>query len=497
MGIIKRVYNAIKTGGGNPQSLSYWVRKMFGSGTVTMTGLDIDEDSALTLSGIWAATSIISGAIGCLPTLTYKTQGDQKQRAADHPVYKLLKTRPNPYMDAVTFKETLQSHCLLWGNGYAEIERSAGGIPVSLWPLLPNHVEPKFIDRELKYFIKNSEGPDQVLDSSQVLHIKGLGFDGIKGYSVVQYACENLALGLAAEKNAAAFFGNDSSPSGILTTPDVLKKADKDAIEKAWEEKHRGLDSRYRIAILHSGLNWQQIGISAKDSQLIESRKFSINDVARWFSIPPHMLAELDRATFSNIEEQGIDFVRWTLNKWFEKWTQELDFKLFKANSGYFTEFLPDALLRGNTESRYKAYQIALGGNNNPGFMKVNEVRAKENMPADPDGDKLFMPNYNNTDTSALLNSAWQRISNKEIKAVYKAIKKPDQFLDWCEDFYAKHMDFAVSVLEPILKVQKEGDAKQIAQVYVDCHKSKLIEAFKAGNVIEQLNTWEGAYEQD
>jgi HK97 family phage portal protein len=494
--VVANIYNAIKTGGGNPQSPQYWLQKLFGR-NVTVTGIEMDEDTALRYSAVWAAVNIISGAVGFLPIIAYKQSGKSKERLTKHPVAKLMHSRPNPYMDALTFKEVLQAHVLGYGNGYAEIERDGAGRPIALWPLLPNKTEPIIENKQLVYRVYQ---PDKtvILPYDSVLHIKGLGFDGLKGYSVIQYAAENLALGVAAEKNAAAFFGNDSSPTGILTTDDPLKKETKEVVEKDWEEKHKGLDKRYRIAVLHSGLKWMQVGISAKDSQLIESRKFSVNDVARWFTIPPHMLGDLERATFSNIEHQGLEFVMWTLMKWLKRWELECTHKLFSTaeQDDYYLEFLVDALLRGDTKSRNESYRIALGGNNNPAYMTVNEVREKENLAAVPGGDELFMPSYggggkSNSKFSALLNTAWQRITHKEINAARKALKKPEQFMQWVNDFYNKHKDFIVAIIKPILEAKQDGDAEAIASSHIEGRKIELKEAFELGTVESLLQEWE------
>ncbi|MBN1807194.1 MAG: phage portal protein [Sedimentisphaerales bacterium] len=486
------VYNATKYTGGNPAGPQYWVKKLFGAGT-TLTGIEIDEDTALKYSAIWAAVNIISGAVGFLPVIAYKRLERGKERLADHPVAKLMHSRPNPYMDALTFKEVLQAHVLLWGNGYAEIERNGAGHPVALWPLLPNKTEPKIEDNRLAYKVYQ---PDKTvtLPYVNVLHIKGLGFDGLKGYSVIQYAAENLSLGMASERNAAAFFGNDSSPTGILYTDDILKKETKEEVEKVWEEKHKGLDKRYRIAVLHSGLKWQQVGISAKDSQLIESRKFSVTDVARWFTMPPHMLADLEKATFSNIEHQGQEFVTLTLAKWLKRWELESSYKLFASNEqdDYFLEFLVDALLRGDTKSRAESYQIALGGNNNPGYMTINEVREKENLPAVPGGDELFKPSYgNNNNFSALLDTAWQRIANREVKAVRKAYKKPERFEQWIDGFYDKHKEFAVAILKPVYTAKQDGGVEAIVLSYIEGRRLELKEAFESDSVESLLGEWE------
>lgn len=500
---IANIKNATYLAGGNPQTPQYWVQKLFGR-NVTASGIEMDEDTALKYSAVWSAVNIISGAVGFLPVIAYKRLERGKERLDKHPVMRLMHLRPNPYMTAQIFKETLQAHALIWGNGYAEIERDRAGRPVNLWPLLPNQTEPKIINKQLVYEVRQPDGKTVKLPYDNVLHIPGLGFDGFKGYPVISYACENLALGVAAEKNAASFFGNDSSPTGILCTDAALKKETKDEVEKQWEDKHKGLDKRYRIAVLHSGLKWQALGIPAKDAQLLESRKFGISDVARWFQVPAHMLGDLEKATFSNIEHQGIEFVTWTLARWLKKWEMESSYKLFSTDEQdeYFLEFLVDALLRGDSKSRAESYQFALGGNNNPGYMTVNEVREKENLPPDPDGDKLFKPNYGqqNKDFSALLDTAWQRITNKEAGAIRKAIKRPEQLLEWTGGFYDRLEKFIIALLDPIYKVKNDGDAKVIASEYIENQKSKLNEAVATKTVesfLEDLELKGVCYEQN
>lgn len=492
MSIISRLVSAASVlKGGSPQTPAYWVKKLFGHEN-TIVGLSVNEDSALKYSAVWSAVNIISGAIGSLPLVTYRRLAQGKDKDYRHKVSNLVK-RPNEYMDGLTFRRVLQAHALLWGNGYAEIERNGAGRPIKLWPLLPNLVEPKIIDEKLVYEVQTSSGTTTILPYDNVIHIKGLGYDGLRGYSVIsQFAAENIGLGLAAERNAAVFFGNDSTPAGILTTDMVLGKDAKDQIEKQWADKQKGLDKKYRVAILHSGLKYEKIAIPAKDAQLLESRQYSVSDISRWFTIPPHMLGDLERATFSNIEEQSLDFAKWTLSSWVRTWELELSYKLFATyeQNTYYLEFLMDALLRGNNETRSKSYQVALGGNNNPGWMTINEVREKENLPAIADGDKIFKPSYGNN-AENLVSTTWNRIITKEVKAVQKAIKKPQEFIAWAEDFYEKHRAYMISVLEPVLEALNKKDC--LITVYDHClsQLNKLKAAHKDNQVIDEISSWQ------
>lgn len=503
---------ASKYTGIDPRTDEYWVQKLFGQGKLTSSGVPVSEDSALTYSAVWAAVNLISSSIGFLPMIAYERKGEGRDRAQKHPVAKLMHSRPNQYMDSLTFRETLQAHVLLWGNGYAEIERNGGGRPIALWPLLPNRVNPKIVDGKLVYEVSGltngvdpvaGQGNTATLPADNVLHIKGLGFDGLKGYSVIRYMAENIGLGLASEKNASTFFSNDSSPSGLLTTDNALKAETKTKLEKNWEEKHKGLDRRYRIAVLHSGLKWQQIGISAKDSQLIESRKYGVQDVARWFNVPPHMLGDLSKSAFTNIEQQGQSYVTYTLGRWLKKWELETSYKLFATHEQdkFFLEFLVDALLRGDNESRSKSYQMALGGPNNPGWMTKNEVRGRENLPLVEGGDELFTPSFGNEQNaddnfSALLTTAWNRIANKEIKALRKINKKPDELNDTAIDaFYEKQKEFALAILNPIFTAigykKDVNDGVLGVYDYIAERKADLKEASSLNTVENLLDEWE------
>lgn len=472
------------TTGGNPQTPQYWLKKLFGA-IETSTGIEIDEDRALTYSAVWAAVNIISGAIGFLPFIVYRRNGKAKDREPSHPVYKLLHDRPNPYMDALTLRETIQGHVLTWGNGYAEIERDNAAQPINIWPLLPNKTKPDVMDSgRLRYEITDKNGKINYLPYENVLHIKGLSFDGIKGYSVIHYAAESLSCGLAAEKYGAKFFGNNASPGGVLEAPEMLSDKAYNRLKEDWENQHKGLDNAHRVSILEEGTKWHEIGIPPEDAQFLETRKFGVSDVARWFSIPPHMLAELERATFSNIENQGIMFVTYTLAKWLRRWEHDCNYKLFSAQeyAHYFTEFLVEGLLRGDTKSRYTSYQLAI----NSGWMSRNEAREKENM--NPvDGLDEFLQPMNMSPVGSpmgagsmreLIEETWRRILKKEVNALRIAMKRPERFVSRMERFYEKHTEHVRKVLGPVLRAGGNGfNIDQLCHDYINGHRNMLMSA--------------------
>jgi HK97 family phage portal protein len=405
-------------------------------------------------------------------------------------------------MDAQTFKEIMQANILLWGNGYAEIRRGMDNNVKEIWPLDPQRVLVQIKNRVLSYRVENEKTVSE-LDYKSVLHIKGLGSDGYKGYSVINYAADNLALTISAERDAALLYKNGSTPPGILTVEGTLTKEAKEQAEKQWKEKHSG-DNKGNIAVLHSGLKYQSIAMPAKDAQLLESRKFGITDIARWFQIPPHMIGDLDRATFSNIEHQGIQFVTMTLQRWLSKWQHEINYKLFNTDEQktYFSEFLTDALMKGDTLQRANAYQIALGGNNSPGYITVNEVRIRENLPPVDGGDKLFMPSYgdgNDTDVDdddnsnryeGLIKTTWRRLLTKEDNAIKKAIKRHETFRQFVDDFYGKHESHVVSVLSPVIRAYCDDDSavESIAKDYISRRKQSVLAEFESGKLSERLN---------
>jgi len=440
---------ATKVTGGNPQTLQYWVKKLFGAREST-SGIAIDEDTALRYSAVWDAVNIIAGAIGMLPMMVYRRDKNAKTKTAEHPVYKLVHDRPNPYMDALTFMETLQGHVLTWGNGYAEIERVGSGRPIALWPVTPNRTAPTLSQdgKDFYYRITKVDGSQTTVAYRNMLHIKGLGFNGLQGYPVIEYAADSLGLGMAAEKYAAKFYANDASPGGVLRHPENLSPDAKTRLADAWNAEHKGLDNVSRVAILEEGMEWQAIGIPPESARLVETLKFTIADVARWYHIPLHMLSELERATFSNIEHQGIDFVVWTLTRWLRRWEMECNYKLFsdREYGTYFTEFLVDALLRGDTKSRYEAYRVAILG----GWFGRHEAREKENLNPVDGLDTFLEPiNYKPVGTpwpekivprnllrlNELLQTSWQRILTKEINTLRTALKKPAQFLSRADTF--------------------------------------------------------------
>lgn len=399
MSILKSILSDKRSGPGpvsNPQNPAFWLQKLFNGGTETWSGESVSPDSALGISAYWNAINIIAGAIGFLPFVVYERDGRNRRRATEHPVYTIIHDRPNPYMDALTFRETLQAHVLGWGNGYAEIERAGHGGPKYLWPISPAKITPevhKDNAQEIVRYKYVNGGSTKHIKYENMYHIKGLGFEGLKGYSIINYMKQSLGLVTAVEKYGSRFFKNNATPPAVLEHPGTLTDSAEAHLRKSWEEKYKSPENAGRIAILEEGMKLNQIGVPPEDAQFLLTRKFSVTEIARWFDIPPHMLKDLEKATFSNIEHQGIEFVVWTLTRWMARWEQETNYKLFgtDARRKYYSEFIPAALLRGDIKSRYDAYRVAIYS----GWMNRNTARELENMnPAEGLDDYLQPLNY-------------------------------------------------------------------------------------------------------
>jgi len=379
-----------RTTSSNP---AQWLIDCVSGGAETSSGKRVNESSALKYSPFWASVRVISGTIASLPFIVYRRDGKGgKTRANGHSVYELLHNRPNEYMDALTFIETRQAHVLTYGNGFAEIQRTNGGKPIALWPLLPDRTFRKMGDDGVPYYeIRQAKGPTVYLPDYNVLHIKGLGFDGYTGYNVVQYHKEAIGYGVAVKEYGGRFFSNDASPGGVLEHPHTLGDTALKHLKESWNAEHKGLTQAHRLKILEEGMKWKQTGVDPEQAQALEVQKFTVDDCSRIFNIPPHKIGSMERATFSNIEEQNIDFVIMTMLYWFRKWEQECNYKLFMPGERkkMFCEILVEGLLRGKTLTRYTAYKIGRYA----GFLSVNDILRFENMNTiGPKGDIYLEP---------------------------------------------------------------------------------------------------------
>ena len=366
------------------------------------SGKTVTERSAMQMTAVYSCVRILAEAIAGLPLhlYTYKEDGG-KEKATGHPLYLLLHDEPNPEMSSFVFRETLMTHLLLWGNAYAQIIRNGKGEVVALYPLMPNRMT---VDRDssgqlfYSYQMNNSDAPTMktgtvILKPSDVLHIPGLGFDGLVGYSPIAMAKNAIGLAIATEEYGAKFFANGATPGGLLEYPGTVK--DPDRVRESWNKGFSGSQNAGKVAILEEGMKYTPISIAPEQAQFLETRKFQINEIARIFRVPPHMVGDLEKSSFSNIEQQSLEFVKYTLDPWVVRWEQSLSRALFtpEEKKQYFFKFNVEGLLRGDYQSRMNGYATARQN----GWMSANDIRELENLdriPAEEGGD-LYLINGN------------------------------------------------------------------------------------------------------
>ena len=371
----------------------------------TTSGKAVNERTAMQASAVHACVRVLAEAVAGLPIHLYQYTGDSgKERIPAHPLFYLLHDAPNPEMSSFVFRETMMSHLLLYGNAYAQILRDGRGRVLALYPLLPNKMDVRRAKNgELIYTYRRDQeesriNPDSgtvTLRREDVLHIPGLGFDGIVGYSPIAMAKHSVGMALAVEEYGAAFFGNGANPGGVLEHPSTIK--DVQRVKDSWNSAYQGSGNAHRVAVLEEGMKFHTIGIPPDQAQFLETRKFQLQEIARIFRVPPHMVGDLDRATFSNIEHQSLEFTKYTVGPWVTRWEQALHQALIlpSERGRYFIKFNLDGLLRGDYQSRMRGY--AIGRQN--GWLSSNDIRELEDMNRIPteEGGDLYLINGNMT----------------------------------------------------------------------------------------------------
>ena len=366
----------------------------------TTSGKAVTERSAMQMTAVYSCVRILSEAVAGLPLHLYKyTDSGGKAMALDHSLYRLLHDEPNPEMSSFVFRETLMTHLLLWGNAYAQIIRNGKNEIVALYPLMPNKMS---VDRDengrlyYTYYrgsdeaIKNKEFA-VTLQPSDVLHIPGLGFDGLVGYSPIAMAKNAIGMAIACEEYGAKFFANGAAPGGVLEHPGTIK--DPQRVRESWQSTFGGSGNANKIAVLEEGMKYTPISIPNNEAQFLETRKFQIEEIARLYRVPLHMIGDLDHATFSNIEHLSLEFVKYTLDPWLVRWEQGLQKALLSDSEKgrYFIKFNVEGLLRGDYASRMQGYATARQN----GWLSANDIRELEDMNAipDEDGGNLYLVN--------------------------------------------------------------------------------------------------------
>ncbi len=365
------------------------------------SGKRVNERSAMQMTAVYSCVRILSEAVASLPLHIYEQQDGQSRKATDHPLFFILHDEPNPEMTSFVFRETLMTHLLLWGNAYAQIIRNGKGQVIALYPLMPDRMKvDRDEDGQLFYEYQVSKADPSInksgtvrLHPQDVLHIPGLGFDGLVGYSPIAMAKNAIGMAIACEEYGAKFFAHGAAPSGVLEHPGVLKDPSK--LRDSWQATFGGSANSGKVAVLEEGVKYTPISIAPEQAQFLETRKFQINEIARIFRIPPHMVGDLEKSSFSNIEQQSLEFVKYTLDPWVSRWEQAMTKILLtpEEKKKYTIKFNVDGLLRGDYQSRMNGYAIARQN----GWMSANDIRRLEEMDPIPEeaGGDLYLVNGN------------------------------------------------------------------------------------------------------
>ena len=351
------------------------------------SGKAVNARTAIQMSTVYACVRVIAETIASLPLHVYESNEGGSAKAVKHPLYRLIHDEPNPEMTSFVWRETMLTHLLLWGNSYSQVIRNGRGQVVGLYPLLPDYME---VDRDSKgvltYKYTNAEGVSRWLRPEDVLHIPGLGFDGIIGYSPVAMEKNAIGLGISAEEYGNKFFSNGARPSGILTHPNTVK--DPAALRASWNAAYGGTSNASRVAVLEEGMTFTPLSMPNNEAQFLETRRFQVEEICRIYRVPPHMVGDLSRATFSNIEHSSIDFAVHTIRPWLVRIEQAMNRALFpdREKGRFYVQFNLDGLMRGDYKSRMEGYAIARQN----GWMSANDIRELENqnpIPAEEGGD--------------------------------------------------------------------------------------------------------------
>lgn len=456
-------------------------------GTYSATGQRVTADSSLRVATVMACVRIIAEAEACLPMFVFRQLANGgKKKAADHPLFLKFHTRrgmPNRWQTAQEYREMKTAHMVLRGNAYSEI-RNFGSEIDELIPFHPDIVTVEQLEnRRLRYQVH--DGYDKrTISQDQMFHLRGLSLDGVMGINPIAYARNAIGLAVAAETHGANLFNNGAKPGGVLEHPGKLDEPAARRLRADWESMHAGAANAGRTAVLEGGMKYHEVGMTSEDAQFLESRQFQVIEICRIFRVPPHMVYDLMRATFSNIEHQGLEFVQYSLMPWLVRWEAGITKSLIADDDTYFAEHVVDGLQRGDTQSRYGSYATARQW----GWLSINEIRSLENMNPIEDGDTHLQPlnmeeagtprpdpeeatepepQENRAKTVLALDAA-ERIANAEIRELSKRIDKASEdrsrFNEWVAQLFAKHGEYVSQVLSPLVEAFGGESASEIAE---------------------------------
>lgn len=502
-------------------SLAYpdeFVSAWFG-GSDAKSGISVTPDSALTNTAILASVERLSRTVASLPFMVYRRlQDGGKERDPGHRLWTPLHDQPNEEHTALEFYQYMMASVLLRGNSYSYIELSQGGDLLNLWPLNPAKVSVERKAGRLLYTWTPSSAPQRIFPAELIHHVRGLSTNGVTGLSPIGLASESIGLGLAAEEFAARFFASGAAPRLALTYPSKLDPEVKKRLKESWDEANAGKAKAWKAAVLEEGLSVEKIGVDQRDAQFIELRKFQIRDAARIYNLQPHLIGDLDNATFTNIESQGIEYVVYTLGFWLRAFEQATHRDLFTPaeRKTHFAEFLVEGLLRGDVQSRGEFYSKLF----QMGAISANEIRSRENLNPRPGGDVFYVPlNFAPVDErgiqvtpfdsggfrslehralakkparyglragfAKLYAEAARRTLRSERREVMKEARRQfvtrdtPSFLLWLDGFYRDHEPFIAQQVAPIYTAQIETAEPSIsAEVGKSSSRGEALDAF-------------------
>jgi HK97 family phage portal protein len=374
----------------------FWPQDVIAGGTMggdrSLTGLSVTPDNALAVSAYFAAVRDIAEDMAKMPLKVYRRVGSRREEARDHPAWNVLNRRANPEMSAMTLRETMQGHAIGWGNCYAEKQYNGAGELLALWPLRPDRVRVMRDEVGTLFYrvrVPGKAAIDVDLPREKVFHVPGFGYDGSVGYNILVLMKRVLGLSLAAQEYGERTFRNGAMPGVILRHPGKLGDRARKNIEESWARNHEGLTNAARTAIIEEGMDVETLGFPPEAAQFLGTRTFQIGEIARYVRMPLHKLNELTRATFSNIEQQSMEYVNDTLSSWAGRWESTADISLLDDDALY-TRHVFAALLKGDLLQRYQAYNIGRLG----GWLTPNDILALEDMNPrdDPGGDEYLVP---------------------------------------------------------------------------------------------------------
>lgn len=437
---------------------NFWYENI---GPASASGVTINPQTALAISTVFACVRIISQTLAMLPLIVYQRLPDGgKERASNHPVFDVLHARPNVRQSSFQFREMLMGHALLRGNAYARIVPGPRGFVDQLIPLHPDRTTPRLAEDEtVHYEFRRKDGQTEILLQDEVFHISTLSDDSIQGMSLVALARDSFGLTKATENYGNQSLAAGQTPAGVLKMPGHLSSEGHDRLRTDWKERHGGIKGSQNIAILEDGLEWQTLGMTNEDAQLLETRSHQVEEVASWFGVPLSLLQHTEKSTSwgTGIAQLTHGFVIYTMQPWFTRWEQEISQDLILNKDRFFAEFVLEGLMRGDPETRSKFYQIMLRNR----VFTPNEVRKLENLNPLPGLDEPLVlkpaplspaPRQNNNAlTQELASAAAARVVRKEAAAVSQAAKSqlddPEGYQEWAGKFWEAHATYVVEVL--------------------------------------------------